>query len=117
MIRAEVIVPIVLPTEKCVKVPLPDNYVFVMDDAAPNNDVVGLDPALNGVAQLVIHYSFDVGIKIGCDPLYTPELVQPSGFVIVPFYVLPTVSAQPTRLRLLGTGKCDGVAYNIYSEP
>lgn len=115
MIRAEVIVPIVLPTEKCVLVPLPDNYIFKLD-----GDAAGLVETFGDsgrIAQLVIHYSFDVEVRDACDPDHSAALVHPSKFVLVPFYVIQKCATDPVPdvlLTKLGVGRYKGREYGIY---
>ena len=115
MLRAEITVPIVLPTEKCVRVPLPDNYTFVLDDANPDADIVSLKEGQHGIAELTIHYWFDVGVRVGCDPDRTVALVEPSKFLYVPFYVVP-MGQQAENVRPLGTGMYEGQVYVILTD-
>jgi hypothetical protein len=105
-------VPIVLPTEKCVRVPLPDNYTFVIDDGAENSFVALVE---GEPSKLHIYYGFEVGTEEGCDPLRTIRLAVPSKFVLVPFYVISENKTPPqTSLWKIGTSKCWGVQYNIF---
>jgi len=113
MLRAEIRVPIVLPTEKCARVPLPDNYTFVVDDGVENSFA---DLVEGGISTLVIRYGFEVGIEVDCDPLHTNKLVEPSEFILVSFYILPAEDKQPLLLWQIGRSECQGIWYNIYTE-